>query len=208
MPDDRTRIERRSAPAAERNIRPICDELVPRIGHLSGLAVEIGSGTGQHVAALSPLLPRLDWQPTDADPDNLPSIRGWAEDAAHSQIRAPRSLDATERDWQLDRPCVLVMAFNVIHIAPWAVCEGIISGAARHLKAGGLLVFYGPFREAGRHTAPSNADFDEMLRARNPAWGVRNLEDVAERAATEGLETSEVVAMPANNRLVLFRNRG
>lgn len=198
---------RRSAPSAERNLAPIVDALVPRLADQTGLALEIGAGTGQHAAALAPRLPDLEWLPTDADAENLASIAAWAAQSGSGRILAPRCLDATSDDWALERPCAVIYAFNVIHITPWRVTVGLAAGAGRHLSADGLLVFYGPFREAGAHTAPSNAEFDAWLKAKDPGFGVRDLEDVAAEAARAGLELQDVVEMPANNRLVFFRKQ-
>jgi hypothetical protein len=94
---------------------------------------------------------------------------------------------------------------NVIHIAPFAVAEGIVRGAGRALAPEGLLVFYGPFRENGAHTGDGNRRFDEGLRAENPAWGLRDVDEISDMARAAGLEPAALIAMPANNRLVIFR---
>ena len=93
----------------------------------------------------------------------------------------------------------------MIHIAPWAATQGLLAGAGRTLEAGGVLFLYGPFREGGRHTAPSNAAFDESLRGRDPLWGVRDRESVSAEAAKHGLVLSRRVAMPANNLSLIYR---
>jgi hypothetical protein len=97
---------------------------------------------------------------------------------------------------------------NVIHIAPWSVCEGIMRMAGRDLSSGGLLVLYGPFKRGGAHTAPSNAAFDASLRRENPQWGVRDVQEIEVAVATCGLRLSEVVEMPANNLTVVFERTG
>ena len=108
--------------------------------------------------------------------------------------------------WPLDRADAIV-CINMIHIAPWSATQGLLAGAARLLPAGAPLYLYGPFREAGRHTAPSNQAFDESLQGRDPAWGVRDLDEVAALAALHGLELSTRIPMPANNLSVVFEKR-
>lgn len=198
---------RLSAPAAERNMDAVRAALAPRLAGLTGLVLEIGSGTGQHVADWAEAFPELDWQPSDPDPLHLASIAAWRDASWRPNLRAPLALDVTA-DWPELGPLTGVISLNVIHIAPWAVAEAIASGAGRALAPGGLLLFYGPFREGGAHTAPSNAAFDESLRARDPAWGVRDLDALAELAAAAGLGAPDVTPMPANNRLVAFAKPG
>jgi hypothetical protein len=100
-----------------------------------------------------------------------------------------------------------IVCINMIHISPWAATEGLMTGAGRILPVGGLLYLYGPYREAGRPTAPSNEAFDASLKARNPAWGLRLLQDVEAEAARHGLALAERVEMPANNLSVVFAKR-
>ncbi len=193
----------RSAPAAERNAAPIRAALAPRLAGRRGLVLEIGSGTGQHAAEWAAAFPSLDCQPSNPDPESRASIAAWAEAARFPNLRPPLALDATA-PWPDLGPLAAVIAVNVIHIAPWAVAEAILAGSARSLAPGGLLIFYGPFREAGRHTAESNARFDAALRARDPSWRVRDREALATSAAALGFAPPETVAMPANNRLLVF----
>ena len=205
------RVEARSegrltSPSAERNLQPIAEALRPVLGGVSGMVLEIGSGTGQHAAALAGEFPGLAWQPSDPFEVHLDSIRAWAVQAALPNLREPVWLDAAER-WPDLGPLAAVLAFNVIHIAPWCVAEGIVRGAASALSPGGPLVFYGPFMEGGRHTGEGNVRFDASLRAQDPAWGVRDLDDVSALAAGQGFGPPEVTQMPANNRLVCYRRR-
>jgi SAM-dependent methyltransferase len=170
-----------------------------------GRVLEIASGAGEHAAYLASALPHLQWQPTDADPAALASIRAWREAAGAPNLIDPMVLDVTDpADWP-EGPVEAVVCINMIHIAPWVAAEGLMDGAGRILTIGGLLYLYGPFREGGRHTAPSNRAFDESLKARDPAWGVRDLEEVAALAARHGLELAERIEMPANNLSLLFR---
>lgn len=200
QPSDR----RLCSPSAERNIAPISEALGPILGSATGLVLEIGSGTGQHAAALAAAFPALRWQPSDPFEVHLDSIRAWAAEAALPNLEDPFWLDAAER-WPDLGPLAAVLSINVIHIAPWAVAEGIARGAARALATGGALVFYGPFREGGRHTGEGNAQFDARLRAEDPAWGVRDLDELTALAARHGFAPPSLTVMPANNRLVCYR---
>ena len=200
-----TRIEAQHAPAAARNQAPIL-KVLRRVLPRAGLVLEIASGTGQHAAAFAAACPELTWQPSDSDPMARASIAAWAEDSGQTNLRPPLDLDVCYPDWpsRIADPVAAILCINMIHIAPWAACEGLLQGAGQILPDGGLLYLYGPFRREGQHTAPSNAAFDRALRAQNPAWGVRDLEAVAARAEAHGLAMRETVAMPANNLSVIF----
>lgn len=188
------------APATERNRDPILAVLTRVLAPCAGIAgqegdvLEIASGTGQHVAYFAARLPGLRFQPSDPDPDHRASIAAWIAEAGLANVRAALALDATAESWPVAHPVGAIVCINMIHIAPWAATQGLMRGAARLLSPGATLYLYGPFMRAGRHTAPSNAAFDADLQARDPRWGVRNLETVA-----------EVVEMPANNLSVVFR---
>ena len=192
--------------ASERNkeaILGVLERTLPK----SGLALEIGAGTGQHAAHFAPRFPSLAWQPTDVDPDMFGSIAAWAADAKAPNLKPPLILDVAATAWPIEAADAVV-SINMIHIAPWACCLGLMAGARRILPALGPLVLYGPFRIDGRHTAPSNDAFDLSLKSHDPAWGVRDLADVAAAARERGLDFVERAAMPANNFCVVFRKRG
>lgn len=196
----------RSAPAVARNREPILDVLrqwLPR----PGLVLELASGTGEHAVWFSRALSEVTWQPTDMDAEALASIAAWRERADLPNLAAPLRLDATAPQTWPVRRADAVVAINMIHISPWAATEGLIAGAAQILPAGGVLYLYGPYREHGAHTAPSNAAFDADLQARNPDWGVRDLDEVAALAARHGFILAARVAMPANNLSVVFRKQ-
>lgn len=192
----------RHAPAAQRNRGPIL-EVLRRVLPARGTVLEIASGTGQHVSFFAAALPELTWQPSERDPDDFDSIEAWTSAAGLGNVLPPLQLDVTEEPWPVDRVDAIFNA-NMIHISPWAACVGLLRGAGRHLRPGGVLVLYGPYRIGGQHTAPSNAAFDLDLRARHPDWGVRDLEAVVELAESNGLHFEERVAMPANNQIVVF----
>jgi SAM-dependent methyltransferase len=196
---------KRHAPATVRNRGPILDVLA-HVLPKSGLVLEIGSGTGEHAVFFAAALPGLTWQPSDADPDALPSIRAWAKDAGLANVSSPLLLDVHTDPWPVDRVDGVFSA-NMIHIAPWSAAQALLRGAGRHLVAGGILLLYGPFRVGGDHTAASNAAFDADLRARNPAWGVRDLEAVEALAAENQLDLQQRLAMPANNQTLVFHRR-
>jgi SAM-dependent methyltransferase len=193
----------RTAPAAARNREPILQALRERLPR-SGLVLEIASGTGEHAVWFSGALPALTWQPTDLDPEALNSIAAWRDRTGPPNFRPPLRLDVLWQDWPVAQADAIV-AINLIHIAPWSVTQALIAGAARVLTANGLLFLYGPFREKGEHSTASNAAFDADLRARNPSWGVRDLDEITELASGHGMMLAERIAMPANNLGVVFR---
>ncbi|MGG5811403.1 DUF938 domain-containing protein [Falsiroseomonas sp. CW058] len=194
---------RRTAPAAARNRDPIL-AVLRRLLPPAGLVLEVASGTGEHCAHFAAALPALAWQPTDPGAEDRASIDAWC--AGLPNVRPALPLDATAADWPLARADA-VLCINMIHIAPPAATAGLLHGAARVLGAGAPLVLYGPFLRAGVPTAPGNEAFDASLRARDPQWGLRRLEEVAEAAARAGFGPPEVTEMPANNLIVAFRRR-
>jgi SAM-dependent methyltransferase len=200
---------RLQSPVFLRNGPPLLVALAPWFAGRAGPVLEIGAGTGQHAAAFRLGFPALDWIASDPDPDHRASVAAWAA-AAGLSPRPVLDLDAAS-DWAGTAevaacgPLAAVVAMNVIHIAPPAVAEGIVRGAGRALGPHGLLVFYGPFRENGAHTGEGNRRFDEGLRAENPAWGVRDAGEITDRAKAAGLSPAALIAMPADNRLLIFR---
>jgi hypothetical protein len=190
-------------PAPERNKGPILDVL-RRVLPESGTLLEIASGSGQHLAHFAAHLPKWTWLGSDLDPDHLASIEAYRAEHPGNNFLPPLRLDVRSPDWSVPA-VVAVFNANMIHITPWSCCVALLHGVARHMRIGGTFVLYGPFRIGGAHTAPSNASFDESLRRQNEQWGVRDLEEVAERAALLGLGLHERVAMPANNQTLVFK---
>jgi len=172
-----------------------------------GLVLEVASGSGEHAAYFAKGLPDSSWQPTDIDPRVLASIAAHRAAAGTANLLAPLSLDVMAEEWPVARSDGLV-CINMIHITPWAASEGLLAGAERVLQAGGILYLYGPYRIEGRHTAPSNLEFDAWLRGQNVQWGVRDLTDVTALARRHGFALAETVPMPANNLSVVFRRAG
>ncbi|HEY0014177.1 MAG TPA: DUF938 domain-containing protein [Allosphingosinicella sp.] len=193
---------KRHAPATERNREPLA-AVLREVLPTSGTVLEIASGTGEHAAWFARQFPDLMWQPSDYEPGALNSIEAWVGDSDAPNLRAPVVLDAAGT-WPVKAADAL-LCVNMVHISPWAATAGLMRGAARVLPAGGPLILYGPFRRAGVETAASNEAFDESLKARDPAWGLRALEDVTAEAEANGLNLERVVEMPANNLTLVFR---
>ena len=190
------------SPAATRNAAPIT-EVLKRVLPPSGLVLEIASGSGEHAVHFARALPALLWQPSDPDKAARRSILAHARAAGLANIRSPLAIDAIHQPWPVARADAVV-AINMIHIANCDATIGLMAGAEATLADGGVLYLYGPFREDGAHTAPSNAAFDYSLRARNTSWGVRDIEAVRAAGRTHDLHLVERVAMPANNLSLIF----
>ena len=190
--------------AVARNSGPILEVLK---AHLPGRGrvLEIAAGSGQHAVAFAGALPGLDWTPSDPSPEARASIEAWAAAASLPNLGPPLALDVLDPATWPDGPMQAVVCINMIHISPWAATEGLMALAGSRLAVGGLLVLYGPHREAEVPLAPSNAAFDDSLKARDPAWGLRDRDAVAAAAKAEGLALTRRVQMPANNLMLLFR---
>jgi SAM-dependent methyltransferase len=203
------------APAFHRNHQPIWAVLEKFLKGRYGDVLEAGSGTGQHVVHFARHSPDITWWPSDLSDAHLKSIAAWRKAAGLPNIRAPQRIDLSDPAWRVaavdgSSPGKLLAIFcaNVIHIAPWRVAEGLISGAARQLRDDGRLFLYGPFKREGRHTAVSNAVFDTSLRSQDPEWGVRDVGDVERLAQGAGFELAGTFEMPANNLILMFKRPG
>jgi SAM-dependent methyltransferase len=192
-------------PATARNRDAILAVLRSRLPP-RGTVLEIGSGSGEHAVCFGAALPRLRWQPSDPEPAARASIAAWIEHEGLENVEPPVDLDVMRWPWPVERADAVV-CINVIHIAPWEAAQRLLAGAARVLPPGGPLLLYGPFVIDGE-TAPSNREFDASLRARDSRWGVRELREVEREAALHGLALVELVAMPANNSIVVLRRAG
>lgn len=193
-----------SSPAATRNSAPILQVLRAHLP-ARGRVLEIAAGSGQHALAFSAALPGLNWTPSDPSADARASIAAWRAAEGAPNLAEPVALDCLDSATWPEGPFQAVVCINMIHISPWAATEGLMALAGRVLAPSGLLYLYGPYREAGIQTAPSNEAFDASLRSRDPAWGLRDVADVAALAKTHGLALTLRKAMPANNLSLLFR---
>ena len=206
---------RLDAAAFHRNHAPIWAVLEKFLAGKTGDVLEAGSGTGQHVVYFARQNPDITWWPSDLAEAHLTSISAWRAAAGLPNIRPPQRIDLSDPAWSVaavggNAPGKLLALFcaNVIHIAPWRIAEGLVAGAARHLRDDGRLFLYGPFKRDGRHTAVSNAVFDTSLRSQDPEWGVRDVGDVERLAQGAGLELVETFEMPANNLILTFARSG
>lgn len=190
-------------PHVARNREPIL-AVLRRVLPPDGLILEVASGSGEHAVYFAEALPAAVWQPSDRDPQARASIATHRAATALPNLLAPLDLDVTLPRWPVERADA-VLCINMIHVAPWAAAQGLFAGARRILPVGGIIYLYGPYRIEGRHTAPSNEQFDAWLRSQSRTWGVRDLGEVADLAAGNGFVLSETVPMPANNLSVVFR---
>lgn len=197
--------QRLSSPSALRNRGPISDVLRTVLPE-TGTVLEIASGSGEHITHFAALFPVLTWQPSDPSAEARGSILQWSEAEGLANVLPPLDLDAAHDTWPIDRADAII-AINMVHISPWQATLGLLKGAGQLLPAGGALFLYGPYRRQGQPFAQSNEAFDASLRARNPAWGIRQLEDVAGAAEQSGLLMTTTVEMPANNLSVIFRRQ-
>ncbi|MEM6450249.1 MAG: DUF938 domain-containing protein [Cyanobacteria bacterium P01_D01_bin.105] len=212
---------RQYAPATERNRQPILEvlkQVLPQEAvSNAGTVLEISSGTGEHATYFASNLSHLYWLPSEPQASGRASIQAWGKAMpADNLLLPPLALDVSRQPWpvesstvqsrlnELGAPICAIVNINMIHIAPWEMCEHLMAGAARILLKGGVLYLYGPYKQGGQQTAPSNEAFDQMLRSRDPSWGIRDLEAVVETAEQCGLSLSNVIEMPANNFSVIF----
>lgn len=191
------------SPAAARNRQPIL-EILQQALPAEARILEVASGSGEHAVYFGGAMPGWQWHPSDPDPEAVASIDAWRRHAGTTNVCAPVRLDVVAGDWPRGTYDGVV-AINLVHIAPWAVTEALLTGAAQRLRDNGALILYGPYKRAGRHTASSNEAFDADLRARDPRWGVRDLDDVEAAARAHGLTLEHVAELPANNLAVVFR---
>ena len=197
--------QRMFSPSAARNMEPIV-AVLKRVLPTHAVVLEIGCGTGEHAVSVAEAVPDLTWQPSDPDAHARASTASWIKFTGLSNVLAPLDIDVCSRLWGVEQraPFDAIVSINMIHIAPWAASLGLFAGAGRLLRAGGLLVLYGPFMRDGLHNAPSNAAFDVSLKTRNPSWGVRDIADLERVAEASRLGLRETIEMPANNMSVVF----
>jgi Protein of unknown function (DUF938) len=203
---DNSQDLRRYAPATDRNREPIL-AILRQVLPSTGTILEISSGTGEHSVFMAPQLAPRQWLPSDPNPEARASIAAWQQSTPCDNLCSPIDLDASSSEWLVEskEPITAIVNINMIHIAPKAAYLGLFAGAQRILSVGGILYLYGPFKQGGVHTAPSNAAFDESLRNQNSEWGIRDLAEITAVAHSHNLELQQVYPMPANNLSVVFK---
>lgn len=194
---------KRHAPATARNSQPLAEVLARELP-ASGTVLEIASGSGEHAVFMARRFPALDWQPSDRDAEALASVDAWAAEARLANLRPAIALDAAAPDWLIVSADAL-LCVNMVHISPWDAAVGLFAGAGRVLGSGAPLVLYGPFVEPDVETAASNHVFDQSLRQRDPAWGLRSTADLDRLAAGHGMTRKARYAMLANNLVLVYR---
>jgi cyclopropane fatty-acyl-phospholipid synthase-like methyltransferase len=196
---------RLEAPSTARNRDPIL-AVLRRVLAPGARVLELASGAGEHAVCVARAMPGVTWQPSDPDAEARASIAAWIASEALQNVLPPRAIDVREDRWGVEgeAPYDALVAINMVHISPWAATLGLLAGANRLLRHGGVLYTYGPYMRDGRHTAASNEAFDASLKARDPEWGVRDAADVERAAALQGLTLREIVDMPANNLSLVF----
>ena len=197
--------QRMFSPSAARNSAPIL-AILKRVLRTPGVVLEIGCGTGEHAVCFAEAMPSLTWQPSDVDSDSRTSTANWIKFAGLNNVLPPLDINVCSTLWGVEEtaPFDAIVSINMVHIAPWAASLGLFAGAGRLLSDSGFLVLYGPFMRDGLLNAPSNADFDASLKARNPSWGVRDIADLERIGIASGLSRREVIEMPSNNAIVVF----
>ncbi len=188
--------------ACERNREPILQVLLQWFTQ-PGTALEIGAGTGQHAVHFAANLPHLQWQPTDCEA-NLAGIGMWVSEAALPNLRTPVKLDVRDSEWPV-QTTDCVFSANTVHIMGWPEVELMFAGIGRVLRAGGVFCLYGPFNRDGRFTSESNQAFDASLRERDPRMGLRDDQALKTLARQHGLRFTAEHALPANNRLLVWK---
>ena len=189
------------APSAEQNRDPILQVLLQWFER-PGTVLEVGSGTGQHAVHFARNLPHLIWQPSDV-PAHVEGIEAWRAEAGLENILPTRVLDVSG-PWP-EEGFDYVFTANTAHIMHWPEVLATLAGVSRVLRAGGVFAMYGPFARGGRHTAPSNAEFDQALRLSDSGMGVRDMDDLSREGLKQGLQLADVVPMPADNFTLIWR---
>lgn len=187
--------------ACERNREPIL-KVLQQWFIAPATVLEIGSGTGQHAVYFAQQLPHLTWLATDRE-ENLPGIQRWFDEAALPNLRGPRQLNVLDAAWPVS-DVDYVFSANTAHIMSWPEVEAMFAGVGAALRSGGKLCLYGPFNRNGQFTSESNRDFDEMLRARDPAMGIRDDQAMVALGRRNELAFIADHSMPANNRLLVW----
>ncbi|MDA9008914.1 class I SAM-dependent methyltransferase [Alphaproteobacteria bacterium] len=200
--------DRKEAPAVARNKEPISDALTHRLKP-HGMALEIASGTGEHVCHFASLFREWSWQPSEPMDGLRKSVSAWVDHCGLKNVEQPLDLNLLDQNWDTDlkQEFDLIFNANMVHISPWEVSENLFSGAGRVLVPGGQLCLYGPFFENEINAADSNLRFDASLKSREPSWGIRSREKLEELAVNAGLELKDRIEMPSNNLMLWFEKK-
>jgi cyclopropane fatty-acyl-phospholipid synthase-like methyltransferase len=195
---------RQYSPSTARNREPIL-AVLQRVLPKNARVLELASGSGEHAAFVARAMPGVTWQPSDPDAEARASVTAWTEAEALSNVLPPLDIDVSAPTWGVeDQRYDALVSINMIHISPWEATLGLMAGAGRLLRAGGILFTYGAYKRDGAHTAPSNESFEQWLKARDARFGVRDIADVEKAARANGLRLHEIVDMPANNFSLIF----
>lgn len=198
----------RISPSALRNVEPILAQL-DRHAPQTGRALEIASGTGQHMVRYAARRPYLTWQPSDLNPANMASIAAWRQASGAANILAPITLDAGTPGWSAERgPLDLIVLVNVLHLIPEDTARTILSELAAALAPGGVALIYGPFLRDGVPTSEGDRRFHESLRAQDARLGYKDADWAAARLTEAGLTLPPPIEMPANNLMFVARAQG
>ena len=193
------------AESSERNKEPILAVLKEIFAERKHV-LEIASGTGQHAVYFGRELPHLSWQPSELA-QNLPGIRAWLDEAQLPNVLPPLALDVNDARWPV-APVDAIFNANTVHIISWPEVERLFAHIARVIAPRGCVCLYGPYNYDGKFTSESNARFDVWLKSRDPNSGVRDFEAVDRLAASQGLELLRDIAMPSNNRILVWEAKG
>lgn len=195
---------RMSVPSALRNRESIAHALqahTPR----QGRALEIASGTGEHVIHLAAAMPDIEWHPTDLDAQRLASIKAWVEAEGLTNILPPQHLDAAQSGWaQRHGPFDVILIVNLLHLISDSEAGVILNEIGQALATGGVAFIYGPFLRDGIATSEGDATFDASLRAQDPMIGYKDVSDIETRLNAAGLARLTRLEMPANNLMLVF----
>jgi cyclopropane fatty-acyl-phospholipid synthase-like methyltransferase len=195
-------MEKPFSPSCERNQEPILEVLKENIHQEDRRILEIGAGTGQHAIHFAPHFPQVEWFPTDLS-TKLSGMKQWFNEAGIPNIQKPTTLDVSKDDFPKVKFDVVFTA-NTFHIMYWKDCKSFMKLLGHRLREGSRAIFYGPFKYAGEFTSPSNAQFDQSLKASDPLTGIRAFEDVNSNMLKNGFELVHDYEMPANNRMLVY----
>jgi hypothetical protein len=199
--------EKLCAPSAERNLQPLCD-LLDQVAPQKGKALELASGTGQHIVAFAARYRGLKWQPTEPDPVRRASIDAYASDAGLGNLAPAQPLDACVPGWHAEHADQnLIVVINLLHLISEPDARTLIRESAAALAPSGRLVIYGPFLRAGDLTSAGDAAFHASLIAQDPEIGYKDDFDTLDMALDAGLSVSDVIEMPSNNLAMVLEKR-